>query len=162
VKYKYPQIVSVKVSDLKMTPGRVYKIDEPIITSKRHRSFMRLAEKKAMESKVRPYRMAAVLVKGSRVLSIGLNADHKGYLKSKHYKCNQNYHAECSALMQVDPELLRGATVYVAGLSPASDGSKLCWSSRPCPSCQALLHEYGIKSVIFHNNQGGLHMMKVG
>jgi len=143
------------------TPGRLYEIHDPRIeASSRHRRFMDLAKKKALESKFNGPRMACVLSRGGSVYSIGVNKAHSGILKNKHYEKNQAIHAEMDCIMNIDPKILRGATLYVAGRSAKSGNAT--WSSACCSSCQKVMKDFGIKRVIYHDKDWNLYVWNVG
>jgi deoxycytidylate deaminase len=162
VKYKYPQIVSVKVSDLKMTPGRVYKIDDPRIeASSKHERGMNLARKAARQSNFPGERMACVLISGGRIISVGKNKAKSGHLKDKNYNKNQAHHSELDAVLSASKDSVRGSVAYIAGFTPNQSKEVPCWSSKPCEGCQAMLRDYGVKWAIFHDRVGNLYRWKV-
>lgn len=100
--------------------------------------------------------MSAVVVKGGRVLAIGVNRDGTGYLKSRLFERFQGIHAEVDALLQCDPEELRGAEMYVVGHRPRS-GALI--TSKPCEACQAYIADVGLKAVYYHEPGGVIRRM---
>ena len=144
-----------------MTPGKCYEITGPRIDDAgRHRRFMDLAKKKALESKFEGPRMSAILVRGGNAYSVGVNKAHSGILKSRHYGKNQAIHAEWDCVAGIDPKILKGATIYVAGVSAKSQNPT--WSSFCCPSCQKVMKDCGIKRVIYHDKNWNLYVWNVG
>lgn len=141
------------------TPGKIYEITDPLITESRHARWMAYAIKIAERSDFPEQKMGAVVVKANRVIATGTNKAKSGSIKSKFYSKNQAHHAELDTLNGIPAEVLNGATIYVAGLSP--NRCALTWSSKPCPSCQALLKSYGIRAAIYHDSQGRPHVWKV-
>lgn len=95
--------------------------------------------------------MSAVVVKGGRVLAMGVNRDKPGYLKSRLYALFQGVHAEVDAVLQCDPDELRGAELYVVGHRPRS-GALI--TSKPCEACQSYLADVGLKAVYYHEPDG--------
>jgi pyrimidine deaminase RibD-like protein len=119
------------------------------------RSYLSRALKIAERSRV-VQRHGAVVVKGGSVLSVGFNryandpklfpVNHFNSDKLPHEERNAiSTHAELSALRKLTPEQLRGATVYVARVTP----SGAIGSSEPCAACAHELRRVGIKKVIF-------------
>lgn len=92
--------------------------------------------------------MAAVLVNGGRVLSVGLNKTHAGVSKDKRYG-NKQIHAELSCVLGVDERDLKGAILYVAGETRAGNPIK----SAPCEICQQMLSELPLKAIYYHNKE---------
>lgn len=114
--------------------------------SRRDRSFLDLALRVAESSDCKQ-KHGAVVVKGGRVMAIGLNKmrndpavvesdrpGHKGTIFA--------VHAEIDALSRVsDP---RGAVVYVARAGKSGEAL-----SRPCDNCAIALIKAGVKSVCY-------------
>jgi deoxycytidylate deaminase len=135
-----------------------YVIAEPKIqATERHRRFLNIAKKFAKRSEFPTAKMACVLTRGGRVISVGVNKERSGSLKHRAYTRNQAHHAELDSCYRVDPKLLRGATLYVAGFTKSG---LYCWSSRPCPSCIEMLKSFGVKMAIFHDNMGNIYSLK--
>ena len=132
------------------------EIDSSEITYGRHMRYIRLAQKLAEKSNFINYRMSCVVVKGGRVIATGINRLKSGLVKHPAYR-EKAIHAELDAVLMIDPEKLRGATVYVAGISKTGNLLK----SAPCPICQKLLQEYGIRCVVFHEKTGEIRSYKV-
>jgi len=100
--------------------------------------------------------MSAVIVKGGRIIAAGVNRDGNGYMKSKLYKEFQGVHAEVDAILQCDPEELRGAEMYVAGQRSRTTG---LITSKPCEACQDYMANMGLKAVYYHDHNGVIHRM---
>lgn len=141
------------------TPGKIYEITDPAVGESRHTRWINLARKIAEKSTFPEQKMGAVVVKAGRVLATGTNKAKSGMVKSRFYNENQAHHAELDTLDGIPDEVLSGATIYVAGLSP--NRCSLVWSSKPCPSCQALLRSRGIKAAIYHDSQGRPYIWRV-
>ena len=96
------------------------------------------------------HRHAAVVVKGGRVLSSGVNRikthpsavveDENGELVCK------SIHAEMDAISRVkNKEQLKGATIYVA----RKGRSDQVGMSLPCTMCQRALKKHGLSKAVF-------------
>lgn len=119
------------------------------------RSYLSRAMKLAHRSRV-VQRHGAIVVKGGSIIATGFNrysndpkrfpVDYFSSEKLAHEERNAiSLHAEVAALRKLAPEQLRGATVYVARVTP----SGAIGSSEPCPACTLELKRVGIKKVIF-------------
>lgn len=122
----------------------------------RHARYIRLAQKLAEKSDFINYRMSCVVVKGGRVIAIGINKPKSGLVKHPAYS-QKAIHAELDAILMIDSSKLKGATVYIGGITKTGDLLK----SAPCPLCQNLLKEYGIRCVVFHEKTGEIRSYKV-
>jgi deoxycytidylate deaminase len=100
--------------------------------------------------------MCAIVVKSNRVIAVGYNKAKPGITKNPNYH-NNAIHAELQAILSVDPEKLKGATIYVGGVSRC--GNTIL--SKPCPLCQNLLREMGIKAAVWHNKDNEVETWKV-
>ena len=89
---------------------------------------------------------------------IGFNRDSCGESYDKRYNLGRAIHAEFDVILRASRVGIetRGAILYVAGLTKAD---KLCISSKPCPICQQVIREAGIKEVYFHDNDGQIYKM---
>jgi deoxycytidylate deaminase len=122
----------------------------------RHSRYIKLANKLAHKSDFYPYKMAAVVVRGGRVIGTGVNRQKQGVLKHPAYALKA-IHSELDAILGIDPDLLRGSTVYVSGVSKGNNLIK----SAPCESCQQLMREYGIRAVVYHEKTGEVNTWRV-
>lgn len=125
------------------------------VLTRSQRSYLSRAMKMAHRSRV-VQRHGAIVVKGGSILSMGFNrysndpklfpVNHFSSDKLNHEdRTSISVHAELAALRKLTPEQLRGATVYVARVTP----SGAVGSSEPCPACALELKRVGIKKVIF-------------
>lgn len=134
-------------------PHIEYVITEPVVEQARHIKWLNVAKKMAVKSTYEKYRMAAICVKSGRVIGIGFNKRKDGYIKNKNY-FQRDHHAELDLILSLDKEALRGSVIYVAGLTRAG---KMCWSSKPCPICQRMLVQHGVKAAYFHDAKGNVY-----
>ena len=107
--------------------------------------YLALAAKIAEKSQL-PVRVGAVIVKGSKILAVGVNRT-SGKLPStpRGKKVYYTLHAEIDALLGV--ENVRRSVVYVQALT--STGA-LCRSSRPCDLCREILATRGVRAFIYY------------
>jgi deoxycytidylate deaminase len=101
---------------------------------------MRLAIEESKKSKHR-FKLGATIVRGKKVISKACNVmkTHPRYGSGEY----NNLHAEGNAIYKavrngID---LRGTTMYVY-----RQNNNL---AKPCPCCMGLIHEHGIKEVIY-------------
>jgi len=87
----------------------------------------------------------AVIVKGGRVISIGINKNrnHPTVVSSEHIKTHCSVHAEVDALRKV--RNAKGATIYVARVNKRGQDRL----SRPCDRCHTAIREAGIRKVVY-------------
>lgn len=122
---------------------------------KRHLRHMELAKKIALldQSKKKFY-LGAVIAKGNKILSIGVNSYKKTHTKCKDYY-SQAMHAEMHAILTAEVDI-KGATIYIYRESKA--GKRGC--SRPCHRCMYNLQISGIKAIYFLNLAGVITIEK--
>lgn len=137
-------------------PHRQYVIDEPKIENGRHKRWLSVAIKMAAKSSYEKYRMAAICVKSGRIIGIGFNKRKDGFVKDKDY-FQRDHHAELDLILSIDKDVLRNSTVYVAGLTRAGS---CVWSSKPCPICQNMLRNHGVKAAYFHDANGDVYLWR--
>lgn len=126
----------------------------------RHERWLESARRHSKKSNFPHYRMSAILVKGGRVMSIGVNKSGSGHLKAPEYTyishtMHRGIHAELAAILAANEEDVRGATLYVSG--ETSKGGLIM--SKPCLACQSILKRYGIKDVFYHDREGSVNRL---
>jgi tRNA(Arg) A34 adenosine deaminase TadA len=85
----------------------------------------------------------AVIVKGGRVLAVGVNANRNIATNTSFPKFENAVHAEVAALKACSDTV--GATLYVARVNNQGEERM----SKPCPACYAAIVKAGIRKVIF-------------
>ena len=114
---------------------------------------IRLATKKAKESKFGRARVGACICSGGRILSSGVN--RIGYSR---YRLDRRFpesiHAEVAAIVELlkarrSHELV-GSTLYVSRI----DASGAPRMARPCSNCQRIIEAVGIRKVFYTTNEG--------
>lgn len=98
-------------------------------------SWLSLARRLTSKSRHAKQRMAAVIVRGGRVLAHAVNDPRWGR------------HAELRAIQQVID--LRGATIYIARCS----GHRV---AKPCATCASAIRSAGIRTVVYTTVDGYL------
>ena len=87
---------------------------------------------------------AAVLAKGRKVISIGVNQ------RKTHTKSNSKFgfiHAELDCVLGVDEDTLKDATLYVVRVGYWN--RKEIMYSRPCCYCRTMLIRSGVRKVVY-------------
>ena len=93
---------------------------------------------------------AVLFDKNDRVLSVGWNHRYDCGKKSK----KKVIHAEVHAMLQVsDTSLFKDATIFI--LESHARGSCFC-NAHPCPSCNNVLTNFGVKQAVFTTDNGNL------
>lgn len=115
--------------------------------------FFDLAKRIASKSDHHLHKLGCVIVKKNRIISMGWN-EMKTHSKSNHpWKF---VHAEFKAILNVDPEELKGSTAYI--YREHKDGSPAL--SKPCPHCLHALESVGIKKICY-STYGAYHEEKL-
>lgn len=116
--------------------------------SNSEKKFLALASKMAETSDV-DNKHGAVVVKGGRVLQLGVNKwTNKGLIQEEdNWQPVLTVHAEVDALSRVDDA--QGAVLYIARAPRGKNGSKF---SRPCHRCMEAIRAAGIKRIIYTVN----------
>lgn len=103
------------------------------------------------------FRLAAVIVKGGSLLSVGwskLHTDPALVDQHKHRFCRVATHAEVHAInMCKNPA---GATLYVARVNRNDQVGM----SKPCKKCMQAIQEAGIRKVFYTTNDGEVEMLR--
>lgn len=94
------------------------------------------------------HQIGAIIVNKKEIIGLGYNKPTKTHPISKHPY--QTIHAEMDAIIGIDRKKLKGADIYV--YREFKDGSAAL--ARPCKYCEALLREFGIKTM-FYTTDGG-------
>lgn len=110
----------------------------------RDRRYLKLATNVALSSTER-MKHGAVIVKGGRVLSVGINKfrNHPTIIPSEHIKTSCSVHAEVDALRKI--KKASGATIYISRVNKRGQ-ERL---SRPCPNCYDAIRDAGITKIVF-------------
>lgn len=125
-----------------------------VVATRRHKAWLKSAQKLTKLSQFPSYRMASMIVKG-KPISYGINKTSPGYLKDKLYdKSKRGFglgtHAEMASILNAVAGDLKGSEIYIAGNTKA--GNTIC--SRPCQRCLRRIKEAGIKRIVYHEQNG--------
>jgi deoxycytidylate deaminase len=105
-----------------------------------------LAVRAARHSEHPKYRVGAVVVRNGNILGVGFNSMKTHPRSHTHH---QRIHAELKAILNAQEDVT-GADIYVARLTKPN--GLAC--AFPCPSCEALLIECGIRHVYATDQKG--------
>lgn len=124
-----------------------------------HLGIMNKAVDEAESSEYEPYKMGAVIFKGSRILSSGHNEIRgNGKIHPKYKNFDNTLHAEQSAILDLkDWDNARGANILIIRLNK----SGLFSLAYPCPMCQSFIRFLGMSKVFYTGRGGELEMVKV-
>ena len=109
-----------------------YKLHEPL----------EILKKSAKNSNVQ-YKHSACLIRGYKILTIGVNKYHQ----DKQF----TIHAEIDAILKYDTKDLKGMDILTIRISNSSDN--LC-NSRPCNSCIDKLKQRGVRKAYYSTDNG--------
>lgn len=115
--------------------------------SRKDERFLNIAINLAKSSNAGRYRHGAVIVKGGRILSTGINKvrNHPDVLSNREEIKNESHiHAEVDAIKKLSN--LEGAKIYVARINKNGTSTGL---SRPCESCYDKIVEVGITKIVY-------------
>jgi tRNA(Arg) A34 adenosine deaminase TadA len=109
--------------------------------------------------------MAAVIFKGGKILSMGVNSRRISGLQER-YKLNKNLvgiHAEIDAILAVRKKIdLNGAKIAVIRRSRVDSATAPNLGlAKPCEMCQAVLYSYGIRRAAFSVSDSEFGVMRV-
>ena len=102
----------------------------------------------------------SVLVKNSKIISVGYNRFHSDssifdseLMNSRKRGRRVSRHAEEDALRNCDTRLMNGAILYVIRWGCGIEGRPVYLNSEPCERCHACIQhcmdKYGLKAVYF-------------
>ena len=120
--------------------------------TKKDDRFFYLARLVAKHSLHERYRIGAIVVKQSRIVSTGVNKlkTHPRQINPHTHLYGSSIHAELDASIGISRHLLRGATIYVVRILQNGENAM----SRPCGSCMDILRELGIRRVVYSTTNG--------
>lgn len=110
--------------------------------SRKDRAMLNLA-KKVAETSMCTQKHGAVIVRGGRVLSLGVNKQRNDTMVYSPLTDRVTTHAEMDALSRVKNP--HGATIYVARVNNLGEDRY----SRPCDNCYKQLVAVGIKRIVY-------------
>ncbi len=130
------------------------------MTNKEKRLF-RIAREVSLMSPFEGPRIGAIVVDGNRILSTGFNSNRTRPLQYKYnfYRNFEHYrdsiskeHAEISALSPLIGKEVKWKRVSIFIYREHRNGGKAC--SKPCPACDKLIHDLGIKNIYYIDKYG--------
>lgn len=111
----------------------------------RHKKWIRVCIKHALKSPVYRYKHGSLVIKGGKVISIGVNKNKKGCLGHHCYDVHKGWHSELDALHKLSPDNIRGSILYVGGISRSGN----ILNSKPCKYCQKYLQQFELKAIYY-------------
>lgn len=103
------------------------------------------------------FRHGAVLVKGGKIIRSSFNkARPVSFAHKYHHKGTGSLHAEIGCILNMSFEKTEGCEIYVVRIH--ADGKFAM--SMPCPMCQVVCNEMGIKR-IHYSTHNGFETMKL-
>lgn len=112
--------------------------------SNRERRYLQLAMNAAMSSSCR-MKHGAVIVRGGRVISIGINKfrNNPAIMPTEIAKSICSVHAEIDAMKKASN--LKGSAIYIARVNKA--GTPML--SKPCHACYDAITDAGINKIVY-------------
>jgi deoxycytidylate deaminase len=106
------------------------------------------AKKAALTGDSPNFKHAAVIFKGRRIISIGINK----FKKTSPNSTTRSYcqHAEYSAIGRMEPKDTKGCSMLVIRMK--CSGS--IGLSKPCDECQVMLSKYNFKAIYYTTDDG--------
>jgi deoxycytidylate deaminase len=113
--------------------------------------FIQEALKEAEKSKMRDWKMGAVIVRGGKIVGRGHNKFSGEFkrIEKKYGVTLFSLHAEMEAVISCDGSL-DGASMFVAGVKP--NGNKIY--SRPCKNCLKIIRQLPFRTVYYQTKVG--------
>lgn len=113
----------------------------------KEQKWLRLANRLLDKSDHPQYRVAAVLVKGGKVISYGTNKHRPAWRWIRNRSLYElGRHAEIRCILNRSRRSIRGAVLYVVGDTVAT-GHRI--TTKPCTVCHRILAQSGIAKVVF-------------
>ena len=124
-----------------------------------HVGVLKKAIEEAELSEYHPYKIGAVVFKGSRILSSGHNELRgNGKIHPKYKNFENSLHAEQAAILNLKEwEKAKGANILIIRLNKSGNLSL----GYPCPMCQQMIKHLGLNKVFYSDRQGHISMTKV-
>ncbi len=90
------------------------------------------------------YRLAAVVSRAGRVISVGVNkvSAPKRFTKQRP---GMHLHAEIAALFNLPKDQAKGAVITIAGITAA--GNQM--NTKPCRICENAIESMGLKRIVY-------------
>ena len=104
--------------------------------------------------------MAAAIIKGGNIISIGNNKYNRlsyPYKQMNGYSKLSGLHAELDAIKKCSKSSLLGATIVITGVTKA--GNRIL--TKPCPACRNAIRAVGIKKIIYFDKSGQKHIERI-
>lgn len=117
----------------------------------RHERWLKLCLRLTSRSKMPEHRHAAVLIRGGKVISFGVNKSKAGVFADRVYGL-KGWHSEADCLLSIHRDKIKDAVLYIAGVTKTG---RLA-NSKPCPCCQQFISKFDLKGVYYSDEQGNV------
>lgn len=110
-------------------------------------------------NKRQPFKIGAIIFKGSSVLGYGTNSIRScKRIKNKYKKFIESLHAEQHAIISVkNRKTLKGASILVIRLNKNNE----LRLAKPCEMCMGFIKHVGISKIYYSTNNGEIKLMKI-
>ena len=129
-------------------------------TTRRHKHYLEVAKRMALQSNYGKLKHGAVLVKGNKIVNASCN---KGGFCSFGQRFRERtmgtptLHAELGCILNLDRSVTQGAFIFVVRVGHKGN----FMISKPCSMCHAALEHVGVKRVYHTSENGKLEMYKI-
>lgn len=121
-------------------------------------NILQLALKEVQKSQCIPFKVVAIIFKGKRILSIGINKIRSAKrLPSRYMEWKCSLHAEMDAVLQCGVRNCRHASILVLRINK---NGKI-GMARPCTFCYSSLKDAGFKDMYYSVSSGEIRYEKI-
>lgn len=114
-------------------------------------SILRLALDEVQKSECHPFKVAAVIFKGKRILSVGINQIRSAKrLPDRYMEWECSLHAEMSAILKCKISSCKRASILVV----RQNKNGVLGMARPCEYCYASLTDANFKEMYYTGSHG--------
>lgn len=106
-------------------------------------------------------KLAAAIVKGNKILSVGINRLKSDPLQAKYGRnkdaifLHAEIHAIKNALKEYHPDDIKNSTLYICRVKHPNEKNKnFVWGlAKPCSGCFKAIVEFGIKNIVYSTDE---------
>lgn len=109
--------------------------------------------------KKQPFRIGAIIFKGSSILGEGVNSIRScSKIPNKYKNYIQSLHAEQHAIISVkNKKKLNGASILIIRINNKGE----LRLAKPCPMCMGFIKYVGISKIYYSTNDGEIRLLKI-
>lgn len=115
--------------------------------TKKDERWLSLAAKVSKCSSHNRYKIAAILVKGGRLLAVGINKDASPKRFTNPHRKNMRLHAEIDCLIGISKESSKDSTLYVKGQTFAGG----IMNVSPCQTCLGMIESMQVRRIVYQD-----------